>query len=54
MGGVFPDFEHEVYPYDDLLVLFAGYRRHSVPKSTTKKERVVIAGNVHIPELKQQ
>tara|TARA_Y100001937_G_scaffold126306_1_gene195244 strand:+ start:1350 stop:1952 length:603 start_codon:yes stop_codon:yes gene_type:complete len=47
-GAVFPDFEHEVYPHDDLLVLFSGYRRHSVPKSTTERERVVIAGNIYL------
>ena len=54
MGGVFPDFEHEVHPYDDLLIVFAGHRRHSVPKSTTDKERVVIAGNISIPQMEKK
>ena len=51
VGAVSSEFEHEVYPYDDLLVMFGGHRRHSVPKSTTDKERVVIAGNAHISDL---
>ena len=54
MGGVFPDFEHEVHPHDDLLIVFAGHRRHSVPKSTTDKERVVIAGNISIPQMEKK
>ena len=49
IGTVFPKFIHEVYPYDDLLIMFSGYRRHSVPKSTTDEERVVIAGNIYLP-----
>ena len=33
---------------DETIVLFSGYRRHSVPKSTTERERVVIAGNIYL------
>ena len=41
-------FVYEVQPKDDLLVLFSGNRYHSVPKSKTNFERVVVAGNIYL------
>ena len=41
-------FVYEVQPKDDLLVLFSGNRYHSVPKSKTNSERVVVAGNIYL------
>ena len=47
----FPDYVKEVFPSDDLLLLFPANTHHSVPKSLIDEKRVVIAGNMNIEHI---
>ena len=43
--------EHPIKPEDGLFVIFPGDLRHSVPKQEEEKERIVIAGNIHLHNM---
>ena len=45
-GGI-----EQVYPSDDLLLLFPANTYHSVPKSKIEQKRVVVAGNINIEKI---
>lgn len=47
----YPDYVDEVFPSDDLLLLFPANIHHSVPKSLIDEKRVVIAGNITIEHI---
>ena len=46
LGGI-----EQVYPSDDLLLLFPANTYHSVPKSKIEQKRVVVAGNINIEKI---
>lgn len=48
---LFNDIEYELTPNTGMLVVFPGWLNHCVPPSTGNHERIVLAGNIHIPDL---
>jgi hypothetical protein len=48
---LFNDIEYELTPNTGMLVIFPGWLNHCVPPSTGQHERIVLAGNIHIPDL---
>lgn len=45
---VFDESNFKIDPIDDMLILFPSYINHSVPKHTSDKDRIMLAGNLKI------